>query len=221
MPVRRPPCLVAPALALLLAGCATAGDKFTANPVADAASTASVTAAAAAVRAFGHLCGRMEVDEVLRRARSYGFAPMDPHRLPPGAASEAARGAGLRLLARPGGGATALLLWTDAGPSCELALGSIDGTALTGEFDAMLSAYERRPEVVVNTLSPPADQTGPLRVHRAAVLAPRVLVPAPPRTVSLRIAPPGTPGIQAVMTMRVIDPAAPTPPPPGPGAPKD
>jgi hypothetical protein len=99
MPVCRTPHSAALALALLLGGCAaTAGDKFNPNPDAAAATTAGVTASAAAVRAFGHLCGRMEEAEVRRRAAAYGFAPMNPNRLPPAVT----RGGEVRMMARPG-----------------------------------------------------------------------------------------------------------------------
>src|SRR4051794_12655196 len=100
----RPTIRILPLLALL-AGCAAPGDKFSGNPAADNARTADATGAVAAVRAFSHLCGRMEEAEVLSRARGYGFAALDPQRLPAG--TPATTGT-VRFLGRPGGGAPAL-----------------------------------------------------------------------------------------------------------------
>jgi hypothetical protein len=213
MPVRRTSRPVALVLALLLAGCTAPGaDKFTSNSGAAASSTA-----AAAVQAFGHLCGRLEWAEVQRRAGAYGFVPVDPNRLPSGAAPAD----GTRMLGRPGA-APAVLIWSDAGPRCELGVSGVDTAALTGEFDAMLRAFEQRPEMAVNSVPPPAGETGAFRLQRMAVLTPRALVPMPPRAMALRTAVPGAPGFQAVMVMQVARPGgAPTLPPPGPGAPKD
>jgi hypothetical protein len=93
---------------------------------------------------------------------------------------------------------------------------------MISEFDAMLRILEQRPDMVVNTMPPPADQPGAMRLQRAAMLVPRALVPEPPRALALRTAAPGAIGIQAVMLVREVRPgSAATPPPPGPGAPKD
>ncbi|MCO6417304.1 hypothetical protein JYK14_14175 [Siccirubricoccus sp. KC 17139] len=193
-------------LPLLLAACAGAGDKF-GSPAVPAG---GVGTASAAVTAFMHLCGRLEPEEVERRARTYGFVAIHPSRLPSGAPLPA----GSRIMARPQG-APALLFWSDVGPGCELAVGGVDPEALATEFDTMLRGLGQRPELAVNTNLPlPPDPGGELRVQRVALVSPRALLPSPPRLMALRTAnAPRT--IQAVLTLRVMTPGATAAAPPG------
>ncbi|WP_149536349.1 hypothetical protein [Siccirubricoccus phaeus] len=216
-------------LSLLLAACAEGGvDKFGLPARAtgrdgDTGAGGVPGTATAAVTAFLHLCGRLEGAEVESRARTYGFVPLDPSRVPAAAAPVP----GSRVMARPQG-APAVLVWTEAGPGCELAVGGVDPAALTSAFDTMLQGLGQRPELVVNSSLPlPPDQGGELRLQRAAVVAPRALVPAPPRLIFLRTASGGR-TIQGVLTVRVMLPGAPpdggfgapATPPPSLGAPK-
>ncbi|WP_135467563.1 hypothetical protein [Crenalkalicoccus roseus] len=166
------------AAALAAAACAgPGGDRFAAG---------APSPGAAAVQAFADICAVLDGAEVARRAAPYGFLPVDARRL-------AAMGGGafagqpLTVLARPAGGAPALLVWAEHAAVCELGLGGVDTGEVERAFDAMVRALAAREDQAVTELPRPPDQSGQqVRVERAVLVMPRALVQGRPRVVSLR-----------------------------------
>ena len=170
-----------PLLALLLlpmAGCAA--DKFAAPP-----SGAVTPAAAAAVRAFADICVRMDWPEVQRRAAGYGFTPVSADRLA-AMTDPAMRDRNLRILVRLGQAAPAILFWAERQPVCEIALGGVEAAEVEAEFGRFVDGLATEPTLSV-TAVPVRDAGGPMRLRRAVVVAPRALLPSPPRGLSFRV----------------------------------
>lgn len=179
----------------------------------------TVSPAAAGVRAFAHICGRLEEGEVLTRAAGYGFAPLPADRaaaiLPP-----TLRDSGLRLLVRPVAGAPSLLVWTAGRPACELALGGVEPAAVTAEFNSLVAGLTARPELSVAELSPDLDRSTSMRLRRIVIVTPKALTPTPPRAISLRVNEDSTQALQVSLSTSAQVPQATPTPPPGPWLPK-
>lgn len=191
-------------LLALLAGCAGAGGEPDDQTVQ----------AASAVRAFANVCGRLEGPEITRRAAGLGFQPIDPARLPPGAAANFPADGSVQMLARPStapGTVGAILAWNARGPSCELALGGVAPAAVEREFDRMVATLSKQPGLQVQAGqiagTPPTDALG-LTLRRAVVMIAANQAGSLPQAVVLRTADaPATDGrILAIMSIHLARP---------------
>ncbi len=176
-PATRGPSWIILGLALLGAACAT-GPGAPAPP--------EEAEAAAVLRAFAHVCGRLEPAEVERRSRGLGFVPVDPARLP------VRPPPGVQLMARPPateGGVSAVLGWNATAPSCELAVTAISPAAAEREFARMVEVLARQPSLRLQSIPVPAeaarDPAG-LPLRQVVVVVSRQTPQAPPQMLTLR-----------------------------------
>jgi len=197
-PSPRRPRRLLPGLALLAAACA--GTPPASPEEAEAATV---------LRAFFHVCGRLQPGEVERRGRGLGFVPVDPARLP------ARPAAGAQVMARPpaeAGGVAALLVWNDSAPSCEMAVSGVAPEAAERAFGRMIDALAAQPAVQVRPVPLPAGGVGNapgLPLRRMVLLLAQGQVPPQPHLVLLRTAEAPAPGrVAAIFSVAIGRPVA-------------